>query len=112
MSRSVIRPTAQPSPSQRGKKLYRQHVSNKMRYTRRAVAALTAVAALSAALVSCSASEADDQKVITIFGEQGGQMDLNTNSFTKVMEDKFDVDIQFETTGYESGAANEARQIS
>ncbi len=63
-------------------------------------------------LAGCTASAEDDQKVITIFASQGGQMDLNTNSFTLLVEEKFDVDIQFETTGYESGAANEARQIS
>lgn len=83
-----------------------------MRFTRRSVVGMAAVTALVAGLVGCSAGGADDQEVITLFGEQGGQMDLNTNSFTKVLEDKFDVDIEFETTGYESGAANEARQIS
>jgi len=63
-------------------------------------------------LTACTASAEDDQKVITIFGEQGGQMDLNTNSFTKLLEEKFDVDIDFQTTGYDSGAATEARQVS
>ena len=92
--------------------MFRQHTSDKTRLTRRSVVGIAAVTALAAGLVGCSPGEEDDQKVITIFGEQGGQMDLNTNSFTLEMEEKFDVDIQFETTGYESGAANEARQIS
>jgi len=109
---AVIDPTASPSPSQRGKTLSRQHLSDTMRYSRRSVAGIAAVAVLAAALVGCSPSGEDDQKVITIFGEEGGQMDLNTNSFTLLMEEKFDVDIQFETAGYESGAANEARQVS
>jgi putative aldouronate transport system substrate-binding protein len=64
-------------------------------------------------LTGCSgASAEDDQKVLTIFGEQGGQMDLNKNSFTKELEEKFDVDIQFETTSYGASEATEARQIS
>jgi putative aldouronate transport system substrate-binding protein len=70
------------------------------------------VAAVAASLVGCAQSAEDDQKVITIFGEQGGQMDLNTNSFTLELEKKFGVDIEFETTGYGSSEANEARQIS
>lgn len=70
------------------------------------------IATMGLALVGCTADAADDQKVITIFGEQGGQMDLNTNSFTKLLEEEFDVDIDFQTTGYDSGAATEARQIS
>jgi putative aldouronate transport system substrate-binding protein len=74
--------------------------------------AVAVVAAIGVTLVGCTASAADDQKVITIFGEQGGQMDLNTNSFTKLLEEKFDVDIDFQTTGYDSGGATEARQIS
>src|SRR5690606_7668919 len=106
------RPDSKSVPiTQRGKTLSRQLISD-MRHSRRSAAGIAAVAVLAAALVGCSPSEGDDQKVITIFGEQSGQMDLNTNSFTLLMEKKFDVDIQFETTGYESGAANEARQVS
>ena len=64
-------------------------------------------------LSGCTGPSAeDDQQVITIFGEQGGQIDLNTNSFTKVLEEKFDVDIRFETTSYGASEATEARQIS
>ena len=70
------------------------------------------VAAVAASLAGCVPSAEDDEKVITIFGEQGGQMDLNTNSFTLLLEEKFDVDIEFETTGYGSAEATEARQIS
>jgi putative aldouronate transport system substrate-binding protein len=70
------------------------------------------VATVAASLAGCAPNAEDDQKVITIFGSQGGQMDLNTNSFTLLLEKKFDVDIEFETTGYGSAEANEARQIS
>ncbi|MGX5769714.1 ABC transporter substrate-binding protein [Microbacterium trichothecenolyticum] len=78
----------------------------------RLLAGLAVVAAVGITLTGCTASAEDDQKVITIFGEQGGQMDLNTNSFTRLLEEKFDVDIDFQTTGYDSGAATEARQVS
>ncbi|MBW9121108.1 extracellular solute-binding protein [Microbacterium trichothecenolyticum] len=78
----------------------------------RLLAGLAVAAAVGITLTGCTASAEDDQKVITIFGEQGGQMDLNTNSFTRLLEEKFDVDIDFQTTGYDSGAATEARQVS
>ena len=72
-------------------------------------ALLTAVIGVS----GCSGPSAeDDQKVLTIFGEQGGQIELNSNSFTKLLEEKFDVDIKFETTSYGASEATEARQIS
>ena len=81
----------------------------------RAGAAIAALTLTAAALSACGGSAedpAEDEKVITIFGEQGGQIDLNTNSFTKHLEEKFDVDIQFETTSYGASEATEARQIS
>lgn len=64
-------------------------------------------------LTGCTGeSPEEDRRVIRIFGEQGAQIDLNSNSFTTVLEEKFDVDIQFETTGYGASEAAEARQIS
>jgi putative aldouronate transport system substrate-binding protein len=83
-----------------------------MRRRRRSLGGMAVVVAVAASLLGCTQSAEDDQKVITIFGSQGGQMDLNTNSFTLLLEEKFDVDIDFETTGYGSAEANEARQIS
>ena len=89
-----------------------QSTSHRVLRRPRLLAGLAATAAVGIMLTGCTASAEDDQKVITIFGEQGGQMDLNTNSFTKLLEEKFDVDIDFQTTGYDSGAATEARQVS
>ena len=83
-----------------------------MRRRSRTIAGMALVAVAAGTLAGCAPSAEDDQKVITIFGEQGGQIDLNTNSFTLLLEDKFDVDIDFETTGYGSAEATEARQIS
>ena len=89
-----------------------QSTSHRVLRRPRLLAGLAATAAVGIMLTGCTASAEDDQKVITIFGEQGGQMDLNTNSFTTLLEEKFDVDIDFQTTGYDSGAATEARQVS
>ncbi|MCW4457109.1 extracellular solute-binding protein [Microbacterium sp. MPKO10] len=76
-----------------------------------AVGAVLAISGL--VLAGCTGQSAEeDQKVITIFGEQGAQIDLNTNSFTKLLEEKFDVNIKFQTTGYGASEATEARQIS
>jgi len=83
-----------------------------MRRRSRSIIGMALVATVAASLAGCAQSAEDDQKVITIFASQGGQMDLNTNSFTLLMEEKFGVDIKFETTGYGSSEANEARQIS
>ena len=78
--------------------MFRQsEFGKKPRHWRTGVA-ITAVAALSVGLGGCTVDPANDQKVITIFGEQGGQMDLNTNSFTLELEKKFDVDIDFNST--------------
>ena len=95
----------------KGTHVFRPSLSDKR--PRRAVVAAASVAALALTLAACSGSNAEeDQGVITIFGSQGGQMDLNTNSFTLLLEEKFDVDIEFQTTGYDSAAATEARQVS
>ncbi|GAB2598521.1 ABC transporter substrate-binding protein [Pseudactinotalea suaedae] len=53
-----------------------------------------------------------DDGVITIFSQQGADSDLNTNEFTLFLEEEFDVDLQFETTTWDSASAGEARQIT
>src|SRR5690606_14901894 len=101
---------ASPVPP-KGTHVFRPSLSDKR--PRRAVVAAASVAALALTLAACSGSNAgEDQGVITIFGSQGGQMDLNTNSFTLLLEEKFDLDIEFQTTGYDSAPATEARQVS
>lgn len=78
----------------------------------RSLAALAAAAAVALSAVGCSSAEQDDPNKITIFASQAGTMDLNTNSFTLELEEKFGVDLEFLTTSYESTAASEARQVS
>lgn len=86
----------------------------------RRAATLAVVALGIGAVGACSGGNDDgdggggggDDGVITIFAPQGSDMDLNTNAFTLLLEDKFDVDLQFEATTYDAAAAAEARQIS
>lgn len=82
----------------------------------RRAAALTAIALGIGAVGACSGSDdgggAGDDGVITIFAPQGTEADLNTNAFTLILEEKFDVDLRFETTTYDASGAAETRQIS
>ncbi|THV42445.1 extracellular solute-binding protein [Glycomyces buryatensis] len=79
----------------------------------RAAAAGAALAVAAGAFAACSSeSETSPDDVITIFAPQGGDGDLDDNAFTKVLEEKFDVDLQFETTTYDAAAAAEKRQTS
>jgi DNA-binding transcriptional regulator LsrR (DeoR family) len=86
------------SNPQKGKTVNRQALSDRMRRRSRSIAGMTLVAAVAVSIAGCSQSAEDDQKVITIFGEQGGQMDLNTNSFTLELEKKFNCKITFPST--------------
>ncbi len=82
------------------------------RFTR-AAAAGAALAVSAGALAACSPAgpETSPDDVITLFAPQGDH-DLDENAFTKVIEEKFDVDLQFETTTYDGTAAGEKRQVS
>jgi putative aldouronate transport system substrate-binding protein len=79
----------------------------------RATAAGAALAVSAGAFAACSSEpETTPDNVITIFAPQGEDADLETNAFTKVIEEKFDVDLEFETTTWDGAAAGEKRQIS
>ncbi|MEO8683381.1 MAG: hypothetical protein ABI414_00915 [Devosia sp.] len=52
------------------------------------------------------------QTALGVFAPQTSTMDLNTSTFTKTLEEKFNVDLTFQTTTYDSAAAAEKRQIS
>ncbi|WP_420110658.1 ABC transporter substrate-binding protein [Pseudactinotalea sp.] len=54
----------------------------------------------------------EDDGVITIFSQQGVDSDLDTNELTLLLEEEFDVDLQFETTTWDAASAAEARQIT
>jgi putative aldouronate transport system substrate-binding protein len=81
----------------------------------RAAAAGAALAVSAGAFAACSSEpETTPDNVITIFAPQdaGQGQDLDENAFTKLIEEKFDVDLQFETTTWDGTAAAEKRQIS
>lgn len=89
--------------------------------TRRTYAvAATAIAGLTLGLTACApgggggggGQEAVDDGVITIFSQQGPETDLNTNELTLLLEEEFDVDLQFETTTWDASGASESRQIT
>jgi putative aldouronate transport system substrate-binding protein len=78
-----------------------------------ATAAGAALAVSAGAFAACSSEpETTPDDVITIFAPENADMDMDNNAFTKVIEEKFDVDLQFETTTYDGTAAGEKRQIS
>lgn len=93
-----------------------------MRRHRTFLAATAAAGALALTAVACAPGGGGDQGggveepvadgVITIFSQQGPDTDLNTNSFTLLLEEEFDVDLQFETTTWDVASAAEARQIT
>ncbi|NUQ87740.1 MAG: ABC transporter substrate-binding protein [Glycomyces artemisiae] len=81
----------------------------------RAAAAGTALAVASLAFAACSSGpETTPDDVITIFAPQDSAQgqDLEDNAFTTLIEEKFDVDLKFETTNWDGTAAAEKRQIS
>lgn len=94
-----------------------------MRRRRTILAAAAATSALVMTAAACApggegdggnggADAAVDDGVITIFSQQGAETDLNTNSFTLLLEEEFGVDLQFETTTWDAASASEARQIT
>ncbi|MBB6734739.1 extracellular solute-binding protein [Cohnella sp. CBP 2801] len=49
---------------------------------------------------------------ISVFAPQGSDADLNTNWFSKQMEDKFNIKFTWQTTTYDASSASEKRKIS
>ncbi|GAB4000575.1 hypothetical protein GCM10029992_32910 [Glycomyces albus] len=79
----------------------------------RAAAAGAALAVTTGAFAACSSEpETTPDDVITIFAPQDTDVDLEENAFTKLIEEKFDVELEFETTTWDGDAAAEKRQIS
>lgn len=81
--------------------------------TKRPVVALAAflVCVLLAACTGGNDAGSDDG-TITIFAPQGADGNLENAWFTKHVEEKFDVELSFETTTYDAASAREKRQIS
>jgi putative aldouronate transport system substrate-binding protein len=93
--------------------LFASSTRSRSRRVRTVAATFAAFATALGLTTACGSSdEAGDDNVIKIFASQSAQMDLNSNSFTRHLEKKFNVDLRFETTSYEASSATEARQIS
>ena len=77
------------------------------------VAFATSAVIAAVGLTSCSSGPStSDDSVITIFTPQESFQDFDTNSFTKLVEDKFDVKLKFTTTNVDPASAAETRQIT
>lgn len=61
--------------------------------------------ALALATTAFAPALAIAQTSLGVFAPQTATMDLNTAWFTTQVEEKFGVDLNFETTGYDSSAA-------
>lgn len=67
---------------------------------------------------ACSSNEdaseetVDGKTTMKVFMPDYTERDLDTNSFTAFVEDEFDLNLEFETTSYDTSAAKERRQIS
>jgi putative aldouronate transport system substrate-binding protein len=59
-----------------------------------------------------SGGESSSPVKISTFIPQFPDMDLETNSFTKLAEEKFNIDFEFQTTTLDAGAAAEKRKIA
>jgi putative aldouronate transport system substrate-binding protein len=91
-----------------------------MRSSVRTVTALVA-AGLLATLAACSSDKsdgaanettADGKTIIDVFTPADQTMNLDTNSVTKIMSDKFKLQFRWQTTTFDAGPAKEKRQIS
>ncbi|MEO7912719.1 MAG: hypothetical protein ABIV47_23965, partial [Roseiflexaceae bacterium] len=76
-------------------------------------AANAATAAPAAADATAAAPAAGSAPIkLVVFGPQGTDQDLVTNSFTKEAEQKFNLQFEWQTTTYDGASAKEKRQIS
>ncbi len=80
------------------------------RITRGAIAAATVVAT-GLALAACT-PPSDDNGQLVAFGPQGENGSLEDNQFTQLLEEKFDIDFDWQTTTYDGSVAGEKRQVS
>lgn len=62
--------------------------------------------------VSEEDENSDGATNMSVFIAENGDVDLETNSFTKFAEEEFGINFEFQTTGNDSSAAKEKRQIS
>lgn len=92
----------------------------------RRVAWLAAGCTLAVGLAACTGSSPDAGQseaplptitgnppvTLEVFAPQDPEQDLKTNAYTALIKEKFNITINWQTTGYDTGPAKEKRQIS
>lgn len=73
---------------------------------------LKATAVASVSVLAISTAMAQDVTPLKVFAAQFPGYDLETNTFTKILEGKFKLDVTFDVTGLDGGPAKEKRQIT
>ncbi|MEV0794821.1 ABC transporter substrate-binding protein [Kribbella sp. NPDC050459] len=96
-----------------------------VQFRRRRRAAVVGTSLLALALAACSGGGSGDEQAkplptvtgnpavtLDVFAPQAADWNLATNDFTKVVKDKFNLSIKWQTTTFDGGPAKEKRQIS
>jgi putative aldouronate transport system substrate-binding protein len=96
-----------------------------VQFSKRRRAAVVGTSLLALALAACSGSGSDDEQAkplptvtgnpavtLDVFAPQAADWNLATNDFTKVVKEKFNISIKWQTTTFDGGPAKEKRQIS
>ncbi|TCC37462.1 extracellular solute-binding protein [Kribbella capetownensis] len=97
-----------------------------VRISRRRRAAIAGISLLALGLAACSGGGgSDDQQgkplptitgnpavTLNVFAPQSAETNLATNDFTKLIQQKFNITIKWQTTTFDGGPAKEKRQIS
>lgn len=77
----------------------------------RGAAAVGVVAMATLTMAACTSSSSDNGQFVA-FGPQGENGSLKDNEFTKLLEKKFEIDFDWQTTTYDGSVAGEKRQVS
>ncbi|GAA1559902.1 ABC transporter substrate-binding protein [Kribbella hippodromi] len=96
-----------------------------VKLSRRRRAAVAGVSLLALALAACSGGGSGDTSskplptitgnpavTLNVFAPQSADINLATNDFTKLVQQKFNLTIKWQTTTFDGGPAKEKRQIS
>ncbi|MFG1905656.1 ABC transporter substrate-binding protein [Kribbella sp. NPDC048928] len=96
-----------------------------VQHKKRRRAAIAGISLLALALAACSGSGSNDEQAkplptvtgnpavtLDVFAPQAADWNLATNDFTKVVKEKFNMTIKWQTTTFDGGPAKEKRQIS
>ncbi|MGW7680813.1 extracellular solute-binding protein [Kribbella sp. NPDC054772] len=96
-----------------------------VKLSRRRRAAIVGTSLLALALAACSGGSSNDPSskplptisgnpavTLSVFSPQSADWNLATNDFTKLIQQKFNLTIKWQTTTFDGGPAKEKRQIS